>query len=105
MANKHMKVWKMVSRKPFTRKQTQPKMNKVKLVVIEFLDYAIIWWDQHVFKRRKKESYIETWDKMKTIMRKGLFLVIIIGNYIKYCRFCLRILEVWRITTRKQKLP
>ena len=78
------------------------KDEKVKHVVIEFIDYAIIWWDQHVFRRRRKEErHIETWDEMKTIMRKGLFLVIIIGNYIKDCRVCLRILEVWRIPTRK----
>ena len=28
---------------------------KVKLAVIEFTDYAIIWWDQLVMNRRRKD--------------------------------------------------
>ena len=44
---------------------------KVKLVVIEFTDYAIIWWDQLVINRRRNhERPIETWEEMKAIMRK-----------------------------------
>jgi hypothetical protein len=44
---------------------------KVKLVVIEFTDYAIIWWDQLVMnKRRNHERPIETWKEMKAIMRR-----------------------------------
>lgn len=35
---------------------------KVKLVVIEFIDYAIIWWDQLVTNRRRNhERPVETW--------------------------------------------
>jgi hypothetical protein len=34
----------------------------VKLAVIEFTDYAIIWWDQLVTNRRRnQERPIETW--------------------------------------------
>ena len=29
---------------------------KVKLVVIEFTDYALIWWDQNVISRRRSEE-------------------------------------------------
>ena len=37
------------------------KEKKVKLAVIEFIDYAIIWWDQLVMNRRKNhESTIKT---------------------------------------------
>lgn len=44
---------------------------KVKLAVIEFSDYAIVWWDQLVLNRRRnRERAIETWDDMKSIMRK-----------------------------------
>ena len=44
---------------------------KVKLVVIEFSDYAITWWDQLVItRRRNRERPIETWDEMKSLMRK-----------------------------------
>ncbi|XP_015387941.1 uncharacterized protein LOC107177913 [Citrus sinensis] len=44
---------------------------KVKLVVIEFSNYAITWWDQIVISRRQnRERPIETWDEMKSLMRR-----------------------------------
>ena len=44
---------------------------KVKLVAIEFLDYAIVWWDQLVLnKRRNKEPMVETWEEMKRVIQK-----------------------------------
>ncbi|KAK4567280.1 hypothetical protein RGQ29_003193 [Quercus rubra] len=44
---------------------------KVKLAVIEFTDYAIIWWDQLVMNRRRNyERPIETWVEMKATMRR-----------------------------------
>ena len=44
---------------------------KVKLAVIEFSDYAIVWWDQLVLnKRRNREPSVETWEEMKRVMRK-----------------------------------
>lgn len=39
---------------------------KVKLAIVEFTNYASIWWDQLVTSRR----LIGTWDEMKTVMRK-----------------------------------
>ena len=47
------------------------EVKKVKLTAIEFSDYAIIWWDQLVLNRRRnREHPIETWEEMKTVMRK-----------------------------------
>ena len=44
---------------------------KVKLVVIEFSYYAIVWWDQLVLnKRRNREPSVETWEEMKGVMWK-----------------------------------
>ena len=43
---------------------------KVKLAAIEFSDYVIVWWDQLMVNRRRNREYpIETWEKMKAIMR------------------------------------
>ena len=45
--------------------------NKVKLVVIEFTDYALIWWDQNVISRRRSgERPIALWEEMKVLMRR-----------------------------------
>ena len=42
---------------------------KVNIVVIEFSDYTIVWWDQLVLnKRRNREPTVETWEEMKTVM-------------------------------------
>uniref|UniRef100_A0A2N9GEB0 Reverse transcriptase domain-containing protein n=1 Tax=Fagus sylvatica TaxID=28930 RepID=A0A2N9GEB0_FAGSY len=52
---------------------------KVKLAVIEFTDYAIIWWDQLVMNRRRNhERAIETWDKMRAIMRRRRWRIALI---------------------------
>ena len=47
------------------------KNKKVKLAVIKFSDYAIVWWDQLVLnKRRNREPSVETWEEMKRVIRK-----------------------------------
>jgi len=44
---------------------------KVKLVVIEFTDYALIWWDQNVINRRGSgERLVASWEEMKVLMRR-----------------------------------
>jgi hypothetical protein len=44
---------------------------KVKLAVIKFTDYAIIWWDQLVTNRRRNnERPVETWGELKALMRR-----------------------------------
>ncbi|XP_038973002.1 uncharacterized protein LOC120105029 [Phoenix dactylifera] len=43
----------------------------VKLAIVEFHDYASIWWDQMVTSRRRNgERPIGAWDEMKAVMRK-----------------------------------
>ena len=49
---------------------TYSELKKVKLVAIEFFNYAIIWWDQLVLNRkRNRECSIKTWEEMKTLIR------------------------------------
>ncbi|PKI46713.1 hypothetical protein CRG98_032889 [Punica granatum] len=44
---------------------------KVKLVVVEFIDYVIMWWDKFVKERRRNhERPIDTWDEMKAVMQR-----------------------------------
>ncbi|XP_074560130.1 uncharacterized protein LOC141816203 [Curcuma longa] len=44
---------------------------KVKVAALEFTDYALIWWDQMQKERRRYgEHPINTWDEMKTLMRR-----------------------------------
>ena len=44
---------------------------KVKLAVVEFTDYAVVWWGQLVTSRRQNlERPISTWAKLKGMMRK-----------------------------------
>jgi septum formation topological specificity factor MinE len=43
----------------------------MQLSVIEFTDYAIIWWDQLVTNRRRNyERPVETWGELKAFMRR-----------------------------------
>jgi hypothetical protein len=43
----------------------------VKLVVIKFTDYALIWWDQNVISRRRSgERPVASWDEMKVLVRR-----------------------------------
>lgn len=51
--------------------QHYSEYNKVRVVAIEFYDYAINWWDQLVTSTRKiGEDLVDTWAEMKKIMRK-----------------------------------
>ena len=48
-----------------------PEEKKVKLVVSEFTDYALVWWDQMRKKQRRNGGCgIDTWEDMKFVMRK-----------------------------------
>jgi len=43
----------------------------MKLVATEFSDYALTWWNKYLRERiRYEEPKLETWNKMKRIMRK-----------------------------------
>ncbi|KAL4333440.1 hypothetical protein GQ457_07G006470 [Hibiscus cannabinus] len=51
------------------------ELKKVKLVAIEFMDYALIWWDQLTSNRRRNgERPISTWQEMKAVMRRRFIL-------------------------------
>ena len=58
--------------KAYLEWEMKVELKKVKLAIIEFTDYAIIWWDQLVMNRRRNhERLIETWKEMKaTTMRR-----------------------------------
>jgi hypothetical protein len=44
---------------------------KVKLVVVEFIDHAMVWWERLVVERRRnRERPVSTWEELKTIMKK-----------------------------------
>ena len=44
---------------------------KVKLAVIDFTNYTIIWWDQLVINRRRNHEWpIESWEEIKASMRR-----------------------------------
>jgi len=47
------------------------EVKKVKLVVIEFTDYALIWRDQNVISRRRNgERSVASSEEMKVLMRR-----------------------------------
>ena len=47
------------------------KNKKVKLIVVEFPDYVIVWWDQLVLNKRwNREPAVETREEMKRVMQK-----------------------------------
>jgi hypothetical protein len=44
---------------------------KVKLIVLEFTDYAMVWWERLVVERkRNRERPISTREELKTIIKK-----------------------------------
>ena len=48
-----------------------PEEKKVKLAVLEFTDYALVWWDEMRKEQRRNGGYgIDTWEDMKFVMRK-----------------------------------
>jgi hypothetical protein len=43
---------------------------KVKLVVVEFTDYVIVWWERLVGERkRNRDRPVSTWEELKTLMK------------------------------------
>lgn len=49
---------------------TYSEEQKVKLAVVEFTDYAVIWWDQVTTSRRSGEPAITTWRQLRHLMCK-----------------------------------
>ena len=57
----------------YTEKQKHDytEEQKVKLAVVEFTNYAIVWWHQlNLSRRRGRLPPISTWTKLKGLMRK-----------------------------------
>ena len=46
------------------------EQKKVKLVIIEFTEYTLIWWDQIVIRRRNGEQLVQTWGEIKVLIRR-----------------------------------
>ena len=46
------------------------EQKKVKLVIIEFTEYILIWWDQIVIRRRNGEQLVQTWGEIKVLIRR-----------------------------------
>ncbi|KAL4272311.1 hypothetical protein GQ457_13G016020 [Hibiscus cannabinus] len=47
------------------------EQKKVRLVAMEFIDYALLWWDQLLISRRRTgEGPVRDWAEMKRIMRR-----------------------------------
>jgi len=84
----------------YIRRYSEKK--KIKLVIMEFTDYAMVWWDKLVKdKRRNGEKPVRIWDELKAIMRKkDMFPSISIGNYLIKCRLLLRVIRVLRSIKR-----
>jgi len=50
---------------------THLEKRNIKLVVVEFTNYVISWWDKFILSgRRNHKRPIDIWDKMKAIMRR-----------------------------------
>ena len=75
---------------------------KVKLAVIEFSDYTIVWWDQLLLSRRRNgEPPIETWEEMNRVMKKRFFLHTSIGSCTTNRKISSREVGVWMSILRR----
>ena len=47
---------------------------KMKMAAMEFIEYALIWWNQLQRKRaRYEEPLVDSWEEMKRLMRRRFF--------------------------------
>jgi hypothetical protein len=70
---------------------------KVMLVVVEFTDYAMVWWEKLVVERRRnRERPVRTWEELKTIMKKRYVPKTIIGNCLIVYKLLHMVVRVWR---------
>jgi hypothetical protein len=47
------------------------RYSKVNLAVVEFTYYVMVWWERLVVERRRnKKRAFNTWEELKTIMKK-----------------------------------
>jgi hypothetical protein len=67
------------------------------LVVVEFTDYAMVWWERLVVERRRnRERPVRTWEELKTIMKKRYVPKTIIGNCLIVYKLLHMVVRVWR---------
>ncbi len=56
----------------------------MKLAAVEFKEYAIVWWDQLMVRKRTLGLRpIATWEAMKEAMRERFMPQHYLGSYIK----------------------
>ena len=76
-----------------------------KLVVVEFANYVIIWWDQLVTsKRHNGERIVDIWEEMKVNMRTRFIPYHYYKNYITNCNFYLGALKASVNILRRSKI-
>lgn len=57
--------------KQFFQCKTYSNVQKVQVAALEFIDYALVWWDQTIKERRRYgDPPIETWEEMKRMTRR-----------------------------------
>ena len=63
-------VWEMKIKQLFACHNCT-KDKKMKVVAMEFIDYALIWWNQLQRERaRYEEPLVDSWEEMKRLMRR-----------------------------------
>ena len=72
---------------------------KVKLAVIEFSDYAIVWWDQLVLNKGWNRE-----TSMKRVMRKRFSRLTTIENCTTSSKTRGKVTKVWRSIIRRWRL-
>ncbi|KAL4283152.1 hypothetical protein GQ457_16G018680 [Hibiscus cannabinus] len=67
-----MRIWHGKAKlSTFLSATTTRSKKKVRLAVMEFIDYALLWWDQLLISRRcTGEGPVRDWAEMKRIMCK-----------------------------------
>ncbi|KAK8600732.1 hypothetical protein V6N12_050583 [Hibiscus sabdariffa] len=67
-----MRIWRGKAKlSTFFECYNYSEQKKVRLAAMEFIDYALLWWDQLLISRRRTgEGPVRDWAEMKRIMRK-----------------------------------
>jgi hypothetical protein len=57
---------------------------KVKLTILGFTNYTLVWWEQNMTHRRRMgENIVTTWELLKILMTYRFYPSIIIMSFIK----------------------
>ena len=75
---------------------------KVKLAATTFLDYGLVWWKKNQREmKREKGREIDTWTKMRRVMRKRYVPTSYSRTMWQKPRCCPKEVWLWRSTTRR----